>query len=333
MGRTLHYTIERKDGKPLDKRSITVMVGVNQKYTAGEMSKVWTCERVSLDPYAYYPNWEYWEKKGKRTNAWDEIGKCYNELREGKPVNVIQHIAIIKKMVKDKLICLHWDDPTEFHSFTKVQGNEFNSLLVYQALIELSTLCPNLIIEMHDEGEFLLCDVLIARGKVYPKIVDAIDTFTCWAVRAVLPKHKEGLNADFLSCFNEKEQDALGLEYNSTLAMRYANDVLRNLATLSNRLKEEGHDLSEYRRSYKYAGEKVWVEPFVCSRAVNIEKFKDYKMSPGTLMDGFEGEGFGLSDNDSEKQSYEMIAKMKKMFGTAGDITMQVLGEKTNKEE
>ena len=57
-----------------------------------------------------------------------------------------------------------WLDPLKSNTgFTKVGGNEFNALLVYTALIEISRL-TNAELTLYDEGQFLYADVIIKNG-------------------------------------------------------------------------------------------------------------------------------------------------------------------------
>jgi hypothetical protein len=52
-------------------------------------------------------------------------------------------------------------------------------------------------------------------------------------------------------------------------------------------------------------------------------------MSPATFSDGFRGEGFGLTDEDAESNSYKTIAFIQKMIEDIGgdNLTLKVLGE------
>jgi hypothetical protein len=70
-------------------------------------------------------------------------------------------------------------------------------------------------------------------------------------------------------------------------------------------------------------------DPWLFTRKVDIDKFVNYKMTPGTLMDGFKGEGFGLTDEDSEAASYKHIGTIMNMLKKAGFSKKQVriLGE------
>ena len=54
-----------------------------------------------------------------------------------------------------------------------------------------------------------------------------------------------------------------------------------------------------------------------------MEQFKDYKMSAATMMDGFKGEGFGLSES-AEGESYKQIAFIQKMLGDSKNL--KILG-------
>ncbi|MCX6292217.1 MAG: hypothetical protein NT126_10700 [Bacteroidetes bacterium] len=108
---------------------------------------------------------------------------------------------------------------------------------------------------------------------------------------------------------------------------RYINDKLRNLKEVESALVKQGligNNL--YAFNLEHRESKSWFCPYAFTRPVEIEKYINYKMSPGTIMDGFSGEWFGLSTEDAETKSYESIAKLQKMFDDP-NRKMKVLGE------
>ena len=53
---------------------------------------------------------------------------------------------------------------------------------------------------------------------------------------------------------------------------------------------------------------------------MDAEKFKDYEGGVKNLMDGFDGEGFGLTEAgaDAEQKSYEAIAALQDILNKLG---------------
>lgn len=68
---------------------------------------------------------------------------------------------------------------------------------------------------------------------------------------------------------------------------------------------------------------KEWFPVASFCRPVDPEHFKNYKLSPATMMEGFHGNYWKLSNVDEEKDSYERLGQMTKMFGKDN---LQILG-------
>jgi len=51
-------------------------------------------------------------------------------------------------------------------------------------------------------------------------------------------------------------------------------------------------------------------------------------LQAGTIMEGFHGEYWNLSDKDSEAENYRMIGIIQKMLGQENTKNLQILGEK-----
>ena len=153
MGRTLHYSIEKPNGKKFTDKEALDMLEISKKY---DRLPVWSCEHFFLDVYSYYPYWKSkdWNAKGEgKAESWKQINGRYDELEK----QGYNHIAIVKQLIAEKLIALSSNDLSKTRGFTKTQGNEFNSLLVYIALIEISKAIPKAKLHLYDEGEFLFC--------------------------------------------------------------------------------------------------------------------------------------------------------------------------------
>ena len=77
--------------------------------------------------------------------------------------------------------------------YIKTLGNEFNTALVYLALIELSEQIEDIEINVEDEGEFLICPVLLKNGKASPYTEPVIKNINLNAMRTLFydDKYKE----------------------------------------------------------------------------------------------------------------------------------------------
>jgi len=324
MGRTLHYTVTKDKGN-FTKHEAETMFKVSQ--FANAEPKLWTCESFWLDPYDYYP---YWNNRGGRAIGWDQINARYDKIKaSGK-----SHIEICKQLHKEKLIM--WRNEGNFsvaRGFTKVQGNELNSLMVFTALIAISQQCPNVKITLHDEGEFLYCDLIIRKGRVIPDLSDLKGRIESWAASAYFSsqtKEMKEIRKDILSGFDKDGLRELGLDgsYGKSAA-GYLKKYLNKAKYIFHLVKEcwNRPDVQVNTWNLSNSDPKHWFDPEIWHRPVDIEKFKDYKMSAATLMDGFNGEGFGLAE-DAEGTSYKQIALIQNMLTKAGfeKENVQILG-------
>jgi len=142
MGRVLNYSIDKDSGN-FTRKELDTMFEISKRYNSDEMladineayktnlKELWTCENFWLGIGSYYPNWDKF--KGGSTNGWNEVNKRIDELKKTMP-----EIDAIFQAKKEGII-LFYDEKykNHFDGFTKVQGNEFNSLLVFKALLEL----------------------------------------------------------------------------------------------------------------------------------------------------------------------------------------------------
>jgi len=165
MGRTLHYSIRRNNGRDFTVKQRKILLEIAEKYNSGKFKNAWTCENYYFTAENYYPNWK---RYGGKVDSWDEVNAEYGKL-EAKGMD---HFDIIERLYATGYVRYHRDNLKKIHGFTKTQGNEYNSLLVYTALIEVSKRLPDTIVHLSDEGEFLICPVYIANGLVKPDIDD-----------------------------------------------------------------------------------------------------------------------------------------------------------------
>jgi hypothetical protein len=175
MGRTLHYQVLNPD--QLTDAHLETLLAVSTAYNTGQFAKVWTCENFYLDPLASYPNWQ-------AGHDWKSYEKRYAELE----AQGFSPLAIRRQLVAEGVAKCH---SNELRGFTKVGGNEWNALLVYSALLKITELTPALI-KLSDEGEFLLCDVLIRKGKVRPDRDRISESWQYWERQGFLTTDEYG---------------------------------------------------------------------------------------------------------------------------------------------
>lgn len=326
MGRVLSWDII--PDKPFTDSQINKLQEIGKKYNSGKFEKVWSCENFWCDVYDFYPNWD--DPKGVfnkgKDNQWDIINFMYDKLLK---LNR-NHAKTCRELRKEGYILFHNSNPkSEAHGFCKVQGNEFNSLLIYRALIEISKAIPNATINVRDEGEFLLCEVKLQNGKALPDLEKVREGIHWRAAITLLGREDVLKKLENLKGIDEKMLDDFGFDrgYGDS-QLQYLDDDLRNLKIVLDRIK------SEFPRDrvfciYNVMNEKGF-DPYLLTRAneVDINKYINYTMSPETMMDGFSGEGFGLSDpKDAVALGESMTNMIKKAFEVDDDCTVKVLGE------
>lgn len=293
-----------------------MLADINEAYGT-KLKELWSCESFWLGLENYYPNWGKFKKEGVN-DAWEAVEKHISELEK-----TMHAIDAIFQAKKDGFILFHDEDyKTELHGFTKVQGNEFNSLLVFKALIEISKRIPKATLRVSDEGEFLLCPLKIKNGLVMPEIDELISDIGHYSMKMMLsPKYENNIlgklkHTEFKDdCF--KGDIHVGNSYGDMT--NYIDAALRNLQEIEAALlKTKKRDNDLYIFNINNRSPKDWFEPMLFVRPVDVKKFLSYKRSPATMMDGFHGEGFGLSDKDSEAESYRMMANIFGMLDKAG---------------
>jgi hypothetical protein len=175
MGRTLHYRVLNQDR--LTDEHLAAMLAVSEQFNSGPFANIWTCENFFLDPLASYPN-------RQREENWESCERRFAELEAAG----LPPLAVRRQLLQEGVALRHSE---ELRGFTKVGGNEYNALLVYAALIEISKRTPA-VISLHDEGEFLLCDVLIRRGKARPGRARMEEAIACWEKQGFLKDNQYG---------------------------------------------------------------------------------------------------------------------------------------------
>ena len=329
MGRTLSYEIKKESN--FNQKEMDIMYNISMKYNSGKFEDVWSCENFFLDPYNFYPVWDRFPDMPTE-KGWESV---YENIKDQTNKGISRADAI-KSLASDQQITLARQLPAmRFSGFTKVQGNEYNALLVLLALSEISVLIPSATITLSDEGQFLLCPIRIKKGKAIPLLEDVFDDIK-WCnhvtmfsknyehnILAELGEFAEGFTYEF------KMDIKLGNTYGDMI--EGVKKKLRNLKIIDKRLGNSLPNGSpKYFMNIEHLEHKYWYDPMMFTRSVNVEKYLSYKMTPATLMDGFDGDGFGLSDKDSEAESYRSIAMIMNIMKPImdADSKLVVLGEK-----
>lgn len=304
MGRTLHYSITKTDRSNFTEKEISAMRQVTNKYN--QEPAFWTCETLCIEPMQYFPNW-------KVIASWDAMSAEIAAL-EANGINHDKALLLLEKQGKLRFFRENWRK--EFNGFTKVQGNELNSLAVFSGLVELSRLAPKLLIELSDEGEFLYCDLKIQAGKVLPDLKGLLDSIEGWqAALFQVSQHK--LAKEFRE--RVKRLGGLGPDLDKTYYKKTAQrHLLFQLELLElayqkiTKAWDQKSQLNLYNLSHLDSSR--WFYPDDWHRPVDVEKFKDYEGGAKNLMDGFKGEGFGLAPS-AEGESLRQLAMFQKLFG------------------
>lgn len=334
MGRTLHYTLRKETN--LTEKEVQKIQKISERYNSGSYENIWSCENFYLDPAFFIPNVQnpvLRQESERQGVSLDEVvyQRFDHLLNEG-----YNQLQAKEKMIKEKFAVTFnrkRDIKKECAGFTKVQGNEMNAFLVLEALIDISKEVKKAEIHLEDEGKFLLCPIYIKNGKCFPDLDYFQEKKKFFSSKIVMSNGRytnQMPEAKELSKDMQKEMGISFEENDAKMWINYMNDLLRDLKITEQRIKEKMNFslpmFCFYNINNKKEDFNCWFNPFLFTRKVDMEQYKDYKMSPGTLMDGFDGEGFGLSDNDSEKSSYQMIAQIQKMVSGSG-TEMHVLGE------
>ena len=323
MGRTLHYKIETVNGKKFTRKECETIINLSYKYNQNE--KLWSCENLWIDPYDYIPAWNN-RGDGGKADSWEQINARYKELEKQK----LHYIDIVKQLVKEKLVYFAKELSNSFGGFVKVQGNELNSLMVFTGLVELSTLLSNIKIHLSDEGEFLYCPLYIRKGKVIPDVEDVVENIERWTRIHFLNsnvKLAREIRENFPKNLDKHMTDKIFDSVYKYHAEKYLKQEMERYANVVRLIGEcWTEDAMICNHNLLNSPVEHWFDPELWHRVVNPEMFENYTSSPATMMDGFDGEAFGLSDENVEKKSYEQIAKIQKLIAGTG-LDMEVLGE------
>ncbi|MFA5032868.1 MAG: hypothetical protein WC614_07605 [bacterium] len=288
MGRTLHWDIRPKGKQLFDIQDLKIMYEIDK--TADKACE-WTCESFDLS-VGIYPNWE-------TKSSWDKVNARYDELQK----KGMHPVDINFQLVKEKLVSLHnpeWQQ--ELSGFCKVGGNELNAAIITGALAEVSkkVSCS---IDLKDEGEYLICPIIMEQGHAMPNQDKIIKDIGWWLTR---------------------KWDAA---YNTDTEL---------LAKVESSAKEY-YEISQKYKSKYYPPRCLWSVSEFC-RTIKPEDFQNHpEYGASQIMAGFDGEYYGLSKKDPESESYKACANIQKMiekiFGAKVKDMKMVIGKEIGKQD
>ena len=180
MGRTLHYEMRPNHKVVVTEQDWDKIRSLTDTF----YSKFkWTCECVGFDSLNFYPRWKRCfvdSKLPSDLKGWEFVCAERDKLR----ANGMSQLEITKELHRRKLISYYTDDNREnlqvAKGFTKVTGNEFNAFLVVAWLTEISRILPHHEFLIHDEGKFLLLDIIIKNGKAHADHKSIKADLTCY---------------------------------------------------------------------------------------------------------------------------------------------------------
>lgn len=263
------------------------LCAISEQYNTGPFESFWTCENYWCTTVDFYPNWN---KFHNRDMGYKAIKGRLEKLQG----NGLSYVQAVKKMAAEGIVVLFAKKANELQSFCKTQGNEANSFAVLCALLDVSVSIPSLTISLSDEGEFLYGDIFIRNGKVCPDLAKA---------HARCKRLKKS--------FGEKDP--------------CTQEAKRNLAYIKKTLKQrwplEGNPTI---KAVSSLDPDLWFPPALFHRHADWSKFigKNY-----SIMSGFYGEGFGLSDpEEADLKSMKITKVLQDAFGEGNIATNYKIG-------
>lgn len=149
MGRRIIYRIEESGTNRFSEAEWDEVERLQHWYNS-EFS--WSTGRLAFKRFVSFPNTEDFENL--ETPVWDVISKRHRSLlAEG-----LSEREIVLQMEKDKLLVVKWGgyyDNCLASGFTRVADNEWNAYLACDFLLKVSTLLPQAILSVTDEGKFV----------------------------------------------------------------------------------------------------------------------------------------------------------------------------------
>ena len=167
MGRRIIYRIQDRAGNRFTDAEWASLERLQHWYKSEFQ---WSSGRIRFKRFVAFPNTEDFEGLG--VSIWDVIA----ERRQGLRMKGLSEKEIVAQMEKEKLVIVKWGgyyDECLASGFTRVADNEWNAFLVCDFLLKASTLLPDCLISLSDEGRFLKAgsiglrnaSVILRRGE------------------------------------------------------------------------------------------------------------------------------------------------------------------------
>ena len=149
MARKLYYKVVPNKGSELPDEAWETILRLQHWYNS---EFVWTAGRLALKMFAVFQNPESQGLSAEAIAA--RIAERQRELEyQGKTQNEIIRILLGEGLII--VLSGGYFDNCIASGFTRTAGNEFNAFLVCEFLLKVSTIVPDLTIDVYDEGEFI----------------------------------------------------------------------------------------------------------------------------------------------------------------------------------
>jgi hypothetical protein len=149
MGRRIIYRIEDRGGNRFTDEEWASVERLQHWYNSEFR---WSSGRIRFSQYVLFPNAEDFE--GLPISIWDIIASRHQLLRE----KGLSERETVARMEHERLVTVKWGgyyDECLASGFTRVADDEWNAFLVCDFLLKVSTLLPDCLISLTDEGKFL----------------------------------------------------------------------------------------------------------------------------------------------------------------------------------
>ena len=113
---------------------------------------IWTAGKLGFRMYAVFPN------SSNSSLAVEDLQKRITERRKELLHQGMSENQTILRLESEGLVFVQkggYFDQCLASGFTRVAGNEFNAYLVCEFLLKTSTITPNVVISVYDEGDFI----------------------------------------------------------------------------------------------------------------------------------------------------------------------------------
>jgi hypothetical protein len=220
---------------------------------------------------------------------------------------------------------------TSLICFTKIQGNEYNGLLLINILTELSKLM-DITVYIKDEGRLIIgSSIKMKNGKILPNFDEINNSLHYVCYRYAINKIDDKNVLNIISKLSKPFKNDLEIivSKDKDVDIEYVNEILTDLLEID-KIFQKLH-FFDYNSPYNIAQleNKYWLEPEVLLREVNEKDFEDFQMNETTIMGGYYGEYWNLNKNkDAEIESYKQLSLLQGLLQDG--MSMKVIGINDN---